>query len=259
MKKLTYFLFGLISYVIFFATLLYFLGFIENVTIYPFAEALNDIYVNTLDTGERQVSLFMAVLINLGLIALFGIQHSVMARASFKNAWTRIVPQPIERSTYVLFTSIILILLCVFWQPMEFVIWDVQGETLGMALLGISLLGAGLLVLSTFMINHFDLFGLRQVYFYARGEEFSPIKFRKPGLYRVVRHPIYFSFVLIFWFAPLMTAGHFLFAAGMTGYILIGIYYEERDLIKSFGETYREYRAAVPKLLPLIKFGSDKE
>lgn len=259
MKKAIFFLYGTICYVIFFAALLYLLGFIQNVTAFGFAEPLEGLYFNTLDMGERAVPLFLAVLIDLGLIALFGIQHSVMARQSFKKAWTKLVPEPLERSTYVLFSSIILILLCVLWQPIEAQVWDIRGEALGSAFLGVYLVGVLLLVLSTFMIDHFDLFGMRQVYLYAVGKEITPMNFRKPGLYKLVRHPIYFSFLLIFWFTPLMTAGHLIFAIGMTLYILVGIYYEERDLIHTFGEQYREYKKAVPKVVPLAKIGGKKK
>lgn len=259
MKRLLFFLYGLICYVIFFGTLLYMIGFIENVTAFAFAEPLNGLYFNTLDMGDRAVPMALALVINLGLIGLFGIQHSVMARKSFKDAWTKIVPWPIERSTYVLIASLILLAMCVFWQPIDYVLWDVRGEMLGNVLMTISLLGAGLLVLSTFMIDHFDLFGLRQVYLYAIGREITPLPFKKPGLYKVVRHPIYFSFLLLFWFAPMMTAGHLLFAGGFTVYILVGIYYEERDLIRTFGDKYREYRKSVPKVLPLPKLGSGRK
>ncbi len=254
MKKLFYFTYALICYVIFFATFLYLIGFVENVSRFEFAKDLAYLFPKTLDLGEASFGLLPAILINLALIALFGFQHSWMARPGFKEMWTKIVPRPIERSTYVLIASIMLIVLFYFWQPIKIGIWDVSGELIGSVFLTLSLLGWGLLLVSTFVINHFDLFGLRQVYLYAKNNSASgKIEFRTPNLYKLVRHPLYLGFLMAFWFAPIMTVGHLVFNIGMTTYIFIGIYHEEKDLIRAFGEKYKAYRMQVPKIIPFTK------
>ncbi len=253
MKKFLFIIYALVCYLIFFGTFLYMIGFVENVTKFSFMAPYASLYPKTLDMGASAVSIPLAVIINLALIALFGVQHSVMARWGFKQKWTRVVPQAIERSTYVLFASIILMIMFYFWQPVKIGIWDFSESYVGALFFGLSLFGWGMLLISTFLINHFDLFGLRQVYQYTRNEKLGHISFRTPALYRYVRHPIYFSFLMIFWFAPVMTLGHLIFAAGMTGYILIGIYHEEKDLISMFGKNYLAYREKVPKLIPFIK------
>lgn len=260
MKKVLFFLYGVVCYFIFFATFLYLIGFVLNVGSYSIAGPIAHLFPVTLDTGDAAVSVYAAVVIDLLLIALFGIQHSVMARPAFKKKWTKIIPKPIERSTYVLFASLALIILFYFWQPLNFVIWDLQGTAAGYIFLFLSVGGWLLLLASTFMINHFELFGLWQVYRYAAGKDIPPmISFKMPGFYQYVRHPIYFSFLVAFWFAPLMTAGHFVFATGMTTYIFIGIYHEEKDLIKAFGEQYLNYRKMVPRIIPFIKKNNTEE
>lgn len=254
MKKLFYYIYAFTCYAIFFATFLYLIGFVVNVTQYEFAAGLSAYFPKTVDFGQTSIATIPAILINLGLIALFGLQHSVMARPGFKKEWTKIVPKPIERSTYVLLASFMLIILFYFWQPVTFTIWDLSETATGTAFLALSLLGWGLVLISTFVINHFDLFGLRQVYLYAKNNTASEkIEFRTPSLYKMVRHPLYLGFLLAFWFAPAMTVGHLVFTLGMTAYILIGIYHEEKDLVYAFGEKYKTYRREVPKIIPFIK------
>lgn len=241
MKKIFYSTYALICYLIFLMAFLYLIGFMENLVV-----------PKTINEGS-EVSLPMALLTNLGLILLFGLQHSIMARQSFKKQWIRIVPKPIERSTYVLFSTLALILLLWLWKPIPYAFWDISGTIPGYVVLAISFLGWGILLLSTFQINHFELFGLLQVYNYIKDKESQPLKFRTPALYKMVRHPLYFGFVLAFWATPKMTAGHLLFASGMTAYILIGIYFEEKDLVKNFGDKYRKYRKKTAKLIPFLK------
>ena len=254
MKKLIYSLYAITCYFIFFATFLYLIGFVENVSRFDFGAQLAPLFSKTLDMGEASMSLFPAMLLNLSLIALFGLQHSVMARPGFKEQWTKFVPRPIERSTYVLLASLMLILLFSFWQPIQMTIWDLSHSMLGNIFFFLSLLGWVLLLISTFLVNHFDLFGLRQVYLYAKNNKTSgKLNFRTPGFYKLVRHPIYLSFLIAFWFAPVMTLGHLIFNFGMTTYIFIGIYHEEKDLIKEFGDKYRAYRLQVPKIIPFTK------
>jgi protein-S-isoprenylcysteine O-methyltransferase Ste14 len=241
MKKSFYLLYAAVSYLIFFGTILYLIGFVSNLLV-----------PKSIDTGAT-TSPFLAVLINIGLIILFGFQHSIMARQGFKEKWTRIVPEPIERSTYVLFASIAVILLLFFWQPIPFVIWDLSGTIAGNILTILSFAGWGMLFLSTFLINHFHLFGLQQVYQFAAGRNQLAPRFRIPFLYRMVRHPLYLGFLIAFWAAPVMTTGHLLFAISMTVYIFIGIYHEEKDLERVHGEDYRKYRRKTPKIIPMSK------
>lgn len=254
MKEFLYFIYAIVCYAIFFATFLYLIGFVENVTQFEFAEGFESFFPKTLDFGDSSLGLLPSILVNLGLIALFGIQHSVMARPGFKKAWTKVVPRPIERSTYVLLASIMLMVLFYAWQPIKMTIWDVQNTSLGTAFIIVSLIGWLLLLVSTFVINHFDLFGLRQVYLYAKeGTSSGKIAFQTPNLYKMVRHPLYLGFLIAFWFTPIMTLGHAVFTVGFTVYILIGIYHEEKDLILVFGDKYREYRKRVPKIIPFLK------
>jgi protein-S-isoprenylcysteine O-methyltransferase Ste14 len=255
MKKTAYFLYALVCYIIFFVTFLYLIGFVENISGLVPALPFKNWFPKTLDTGSSDFTVLPAILIDLLLIALFGLQHSVMARPGFKKKWTKIVPHAIERSTFVLFASIVLIILFIFWQPVNIVLWDLEQSLAGIVFLSLSFLGWVMLLISTFIINHFDLFGLRQAYKYARDEQISHISFRTPFFYRFIRHPIYLSFLVAFWFAPVMTLDHLVFNIGMTTYILIGIYHEERDLAKLFGQQYDHYRLRVPKLIPFSKSG----
>ena len=253
MKKLIFILYGIVCYLIFFATFLYMIGFIENFSGTIAGINLNAIFPTTLDIGSAGLPLLQAIIINLLLIALFGIQHSTMARWTFKQKWIRYIPKPVERSTYVLLASVALIIMFYCWQPVNDVLWNLKGTLAGHTAMAISYAGWGMLLLSTFLINHFDLFGLRQVFMNAFGRDYGKIKFRTPLLYKMVRHPLYLSFLLIFWFAPVMTVSHLVFAAGMTGNLIIGMNLEEKDLTELYGEKYREYRETVPKIIPFIK------
>jgi protein-S-isoprenylcysteine O-methyltransferase Ste14 len=239
-------LYGGSVYLVFLGTFLYAIGFVGNLPLWK-----------TIDSGTA-VSPGAAVAIDAALLALFAIQHSVMARPAFKRWWTRLVPKPVERSTYVLFASIALLLLYWQWQPIDRTVWNVE-STAGVAVISaIFWLGWGLVLLSTFLISHFELFGLSQVYARLFRRELAPPVFKTPFFYRHVRHPIYLGFLLAFWATPVMTAGHLLFSVATTGYILLGIYLEERDLVALFGEQYRRYRATVGMLFPLAGRNSVK-
>ncbi len=238
MKRVIFFIYGLASYLIFFATFLYAIGFIGN------------FWVPTSLDGPAVGSFWVSFVINTGLLGLFAVQHSVMARPWFKDAWTRIIPKPIERSTYVLLSSLALILLFWQWRPLGGVVWSVE-DPIATAVLRVLFAFGWLLVLtSTFLINHFDLFGLRQVWLYMLGREYQPLKFGTPLLYRIVRHPLYVGWFFAFWMTPTMTLAHLLFAVGTTAYILIAIQFEERDLVREHGESYEEYRRSVPMIIP---------
>jgi methanethiol S-methyltransferase len=239
MKRATAFTYGIVCYAIFFAAFLYLIGFLANVAV-----------PKSIDSGATGLPLAAAALINVVLLLLFGVQHSVMARPGFKQAWTRIVPKSVERSTYVLFSSLLLILLFWAWQPMPQVIWSAStpiGEALGWTVFASGLL---LVLVSTFLIDHFELFGLKQVTLNLLAREATSPAFQVRFLYRFVRHPIYLGWILTFWGTPTMTVGHLLFAAVLTGYILVAIRYEERDLISFHGERYERYRAQTPMLVP---------
>jgi len=242
MMNLVSLLYGMAVYVFFLCTFVYAIGFIGGVFV-----------PKTLDSGAP-VPLVEAIVVDLLVLGIFAVQHSVMARRGFKRWWTRIVPPAIERSTYVLAATLALALLLWQWRPIaEPVLWRIENPVAVNAIWAIFWLGWGVLLLATFLINHFELFGLRQVFSRLTGREIPEAEFRTPFLYRYVRHPIYLGFVLGMWAAPVMTAGHLLFAAGGTGYILVGIWFEERDLVAQFGERYRQYREQVGMLIPWRK------
>lgn len=232
------FLYGLVCYVVFFATFVYAMGFIGDFGV-----------SKSIDSGPHR-SFIYALAVNAVLLTIFAVQHSVMARQWFKRAWTRLVPTAAERSTYVLFSSLALLLLFWKWEPMGRVIWNVESSAGQLLLYAFYAAGWLIVLLATFLINHFDLFGLRQVWLHLRGIPYTPLEFHTPALYRMVRHPLYLGWLLVFWSAPLMTLAHLVFAIATTAYILVAIQFEERDLIRSHAE-YAEYRRRVPMILPI--------
>jgi protein-S-isoprenylcysteine O-methyltransferase Ste14 len=242
MSRAATLLFAIFAYAIFFATFLYLICFVGNL---PFAPL-------TVDRGP-EAPVAVAVLINVAMIATFGLQHSVMARQEFKRRWTQIVPWPAERSVYVLVASIILIALFLLWRPIEGTVWDARGTALELPLWIAFALGWGIVLLSTFLLNHFELFGLQQAWFHMRGRESTRPVFRKPLFYKYVRHPLYAGFFLAFWATPYMSYGHLLLAVGMSIYMLIAIQYEERDLVGLFGRDYEEYRETAGMLTPRLR------
>jgi len=242
MSRAATLLFAIVAYAIFFATFLYLIIFVGD---FAFSG-------RTVDVGP-QAPVAVAAVIDIVLIALFGLQHSVMARQGFKRAWTRVVPPPAERSVYVLAASIMLIILFLGWRPIGSVVWNVTNPTLASVIWVLFWIGWGTVLVSTFLINHFELFGVQQAWLYIRGREAEPPKFRQPMFYKWVRHPLYLGFFLAFWAAPEMTAGHLLLAAGMSVYMLIAIRYEEHDLIGLFGKDYEDYRRDVGMLTPRFR------
>jgi len=232
--------YGATSYVIFLASFLYAIGFVSGLFV-----------PKTIDSGTATAP-GRAILVNLVLLSIFAVQHSGMARRGFKRVLAGVVAPVIERSTYVLCASLALILVFVYWQPVPGVIWSVADPIVAMGIAGLSALGWLIVLYSTFLISHFELFGLKQVVLNFLGRTLPAISFRTPGLYKLVRHPIYLGFIIAFWAAPTMTVGHLLFAAVTTAYILVGIALEERDLVAMFGDEYRRYRERVAMLLPRI-------
>ena len=241
MKRLSVFMYGVFSYLAFFVTFLYLIAFIGNLVV-----------PKTIDSGLT-IGIPQSAIIDLGLLSLFAIQHTLMARPGFKRWWTTLVPEPIERSTYVLATSISLALLCWQWRPMKELIWNVDNATGKAILFAFFFFGWGLALLSSFVINHFDLFGLRQVWFYLRNQKYSTVEFQMKSLYKYIRHPLVLGIIVGSWVTPRMTMGHLLLAVTFTAYILVGIQFEEHDLVHFFGENYTNYRRRVPMLIPFTK------
>lgn len=239
--SLLFVLYGLLCYLFFLGTFLYAIGFVGNILV-----------PKSMDSGAT-MSTGTAILINLAVLGVFALQHSIMARQGFKRWWTTIVPAPIERSTYVLFTNLALVLLFWQWRPFGSVLWDFSASPLKYLLWALCALGWMVVLISTFLLDHFELSGLRQVYFHFIGKEDPPKALRTPSFYKHVRHPIYFGFLVAFWATPVMTTAHLLFALATTGYIFIGIFLEERDLVAYFKEGYLDYRKRVPMLIPALK------
>jgi methanethiol S-methyltransferase len=244
MRRWIYFAYGVFCHLLFVAIFAYLAGFVGNVLV-----------PKSIDT-VRSLSVGWALLIDLGLIALFGMQHSIMARPGFKKLWTRLVPQPIERSTYVLIANAVTCLLIWQWQGIDTVIWDVQQPVGHRLLWGLFAAGWLLVFAASLMINHFDLFGTRQVWLYLRGRPYSPLPFRTPWLYKYIRHPLYVGWALAFWATPTMTLGHLLFAGSLTLYMALAARIEERDLVSYFGNKYRAYQARVGMFVPRLSGGS---
>lgn len=241
LKRLSIFLFGVLAYLVFVVAFLYLIGFTGNFAV-----------PKAIDTGAEGPVVY-AVLVDLLLISLFAIQHTIMARPAFKKRWTQIVPEPMERSIFVLMASSILLLLFWQWQPNRTVIWRIDQPVLEVLLIGVSLAGWGILFVSSLLIDHFDLFGLRQVTLYLGGSDYTPPAFVERALYKKMRHPLMTGVLLGVWSTPLMTLGHLVLAAGFTAYIFIGVTFEERDLIEAHGESYEAYRRRTRKFFPFPK------
>jgi protein-S-isoprenylcysteine O-methyltransferase Ste14 len=238
-RRLAAFVYGVACYLTFFVTFLYAIGFIGNLVV-----------PKSIDSGSTG-PLSTALLIDAGLLGIFAIQHSLMARGWFKRAWTKVVPEVVERSTYVLFSSVLLLLLFWQWRPIGGVIWNVENTVGRMSLFVLYLAGWVTVFSSTCLINHFDLFGLRQVYLYLRNEPYTQLGFRTPALYRLVRHPLYLGWLMVFWSTPIMTVAHLVFALATSAYIMIAIQFEERDLVKAHGEDYLQYQRRTPMIVPV--------
>jgi protein-S-isoprenylcysteine O-methyltransferase Ste14 len=243
MKRLLALSYGVVNYMVCLGVFLYLAAFIGN------------FWVPRSMDSEPVGPLWLGMLIDMLLIACFGLQHSVMARPAFKRLWTKIVSEPIERSTYVMFSNAALILLFSFWRPLGGYVWAVRDPAAQAALWTLYGLGWSAVLATTFLINHFDLFGLRQVWLYFRGRPYTHIGFRTPGPYRFVRHPLYVGWLITFWATPTMTLTHLVFALGMSAYILVAIPFEERDLVTYHGKRYADYRRRVPMLIPAMRKG----
>lgn len=248
MKKAIYFTYGVVCHAMFLGVFLYFVGFLANAFV---PVSIDSPSIDSAE-GASAAALGLAIATNVLLILAFGLQHSVMARPTFKRWWTKLVPPVVERSTYVLVSNLILMLVVWQWQPLPHTLWDVQAPLARGALWALMGGGVLLIVFASLLINHFDLFGTRQVWLYLRGKAYTPPKFGTPLLYKGVRHPLYVGWFLVFWCTPTMTVGHALFALGMSSYILIAIWFEERNLVEEHAE-YAAYRQRVPMLVPFLK------
>jgi len=245
MARITTLIYGFIVYLFFLVTFLYTIGFVEGIP-----------GIKAIDTGPTD-GVWTSLTVDVLLLGVFAVQHSVMARRGFKRWWTGFIPPAVERSTYVLAASLAVALLLWQWRPIPSIVWAVDNPSGWILLYLISALGWVTLLTSTFLINHFELFGLQQVFNYWRGARVEPAAFKTPALYKYVRHPLYLGFILAFWATPRMTQGHLLFAAATTAYIFVGIFFEERDLIAHFGDEYRRYRQRVPMILPFRRQGTN--
>jgi len=239
MRRIAFLAYGWLAYLLLLGVYAYLIGFVTGLVV-----------PKTIDGPLAAGGLWLAVLVNGLLLVTFGVQHSVMARPGFKRWWTRIVPEAIERSTYVMISNLLVILLIVYWMPMREVIWQLDARAARCAIWAVGLAGWLLVPGASLLINHFDLFGLRQVWLYFKDEAYTHLPFRTPLLYRIVRHPLYVGWLLAFWATPTMTAGHLMFAGAMTAYILIAIRFEERDLAKAYGESYETWRNRTGMLAP---------
>jgi methanethiol S-methyltransferase len=239
MNKVVSFLYGVVCYLAFFVVFLYLIGFVGNLFV-----------PKSIDTGTS-VPVAQSVMVNIALLGLFAVQHTIMARPAFKQWWTKFVPVQVERSTYVLVASLLLALLFWQWRPILGEIWNVENTTAKTVLFGIFWLGWGIVLFSSFIISHFDLFGLRQVWLYLSNREYHHLKFQARSLYKLIRHPLMLGIIIAFWATPHMTTGHLVFAITATVYILIGIQFEERDLVHFHGQNYIDYQGRVPMLIPL--------
>jgi len=237
-SRFSAFLYGLVAYLVFFVSFLYAIGFVSGLVV-----------PKTIDSGAA-APITESLIIDILLMSVFAVQHSVMARQQFKRWWTQYVPKSVERSIYVLLASLALLLLFWQWRPIPTVVWHIDHPEIAMAVTGLSLVGWLIVLTSTFLINHFELFGLHQVANNLAGRPMPPLRFRTPLFYKFVRHPIYLGFIIAFWAAPTMTVGHLLFAAVTTAYIFVGILLEERDLVDLFGDDYRRYKDRVSMLVP---------
>jgi protein-S-isoprenylcysteine O-methyltransferase Ste14 len=246
MSRFLTFIYGVIAYILFLVAFLYAIGFVGNFAV-----------SKTIDSGSAAGAV-TALVIDVILLSLFAIQHSGMARPGFKKWWTQVIPKPIERSTFVLLASLILLLLYWQWQPLPGVVWQIENPAGRLILWGIFWLGWVIVLVSTFLINHFDLFGLRQVVLHLRGKPYEPLGFRVLGLYKYLRHPIMLGFIIAFWATPDMTFGHLLFAVVTTSYILVALQLEEHDLVKLHGDAYERYRQRVTMLFPFRKYEAEE-
>jgi methanethiol S-methyltransferase len=244
MQRIAVLAYGIVAYLAFLAVFLYLAGFLSGMAV-----------PKTIDSGEPG-PLGTAVLVNTLLVGLFGLQHAVMARPWFKAHWTKIVPEPIERSTFVLAASAVLALMFWQWRPLPEVLWQAESAWLRLALLGLFASGAGIVLYTSFLTNHFELFGLRQVWLYFRGRPYTPLSFTTRSMYRYVRHPMMIGMLLIAWMTPVMTVGHLLFAVLITAYVFAGTRLEERTLVQVLGDDYRRYQASTPMLIPLPRAGA---
>lgn len=241
MKRLIILVYGLIAYIAFFGVFLYLVGF------------LGDFAVPKSVSSGPSASPLRAFLIDLGLISLFALQHLIMARQSFKRWWTRVIPEPMERSTFVLAANLCLVVLFFFWQPIPAIVWEIEGQILPWVFHASLLLGCLLVVYSSFLIDHFDLLGLRQVYCYFRNEPYVPVPFKVSSLYKEIRHPMMLGILMVLWSTPVMTVGHFILSTGFSAFIFIGVWFEERDLMRDFGQAYAAYRQRTRMLVPSLR------